>query len=155
MSYRLKTERLRLVGRDDKGRVTSRKRFKRGDAVKKSDFPEEHRFDQLLDSGALVTEAEWEKMQAGTPYTVDVLSDEERETLLARIKELEENAQASDDDDADADADGADDDKSDQPEDFESFDYPTLQALAKERTGNGSGGRQDLIDRLTAHAASA
>lgn len=37
-------------------------------------------------------------------------------------------------------------------EDFSTMDYPTLQRLAKARTGNGAGGKDDLVSRLEAHA---
>lgn len=38
-------------------------------------------------------------------------------------------------------------------EDYASMDYPTLQNLAKTRTGNGGGSKEDLIARLREHDA--
>ncbi len=70
------------------------------------------------------------------------------------LTEADEADEAEDEDD-DEDVDPEDQFDPAKVEDFESMDYPTLQRLAKARTGNGAGGKDDLVARLEAHAAEA
>lgn len=53
MKYLLNTEAMRLVEKDERGRVTKRRRYKKGDAVDAS-MIEESRLDALVESGTLV-----------------------------------------------------------------------------------------------------
>lgn len=133
MGYVLRTERLRIVERNDKGNVTARKRFKRGDVVTKSDFADPDRFNQLVASGALI---EQEKFN-------------EADEMIVPAEVL--GKQGVTGGSTEGRSDGGAVDPVDPPEDFTSYDYPTLQQLAKERTGDGSGGRDALIERLEEH----
>lgn len=127
VKYVLKAQATRVVNKNDKGIVTYRKRYKRGDVVDVS-YIEPAQVEALvaaghlvLDDGSAAPDAEEEAGATGTPDDAEGQGDAEDEA---------------------------------EAEDFNSYDYPTLQRLAKERTGDGSGGKQDLIDRLTAHAES-
>ncbi len=145
MGYVLSTERMRVAVKNERGAVVRRKQFKRGDTVTEKDLEHlEGRFEALVQSGALT-------LNSDGSVTIS------KEALEAQGLSVGDLTEADEDDDEDDDEDVDPEDQFDpaKVEDFESMDYPTLQRLAKARTGNGAGGKADLVARLEAHAAEA
>lgn len=175
MGYVLKTERLRVVHRNERGVVTKRQSFRRGDKVSASDFQEKSRFDRLVEKGSLVDEEEFSggsdanlydpavqgrglgNSNATTKTTLDfsgglpdgvvknsdgsfTISGEKAEELAKAIEEGDLDDEESDNED--------EGETSDPEPDYESMEYSDLQRQAKERTGDGSGGKDALIARL-------
>lgn len=120
---------MRVVEKNDRGIVTYRKRYKRGNVVDVSHIDPAH-VEALVRAGRLVDPDDVDEPEEA-PETPD--------------------APEGSGDGTEGQEEG--DEETEPEEDFDSYDYPTLQRLAKERTGDGSGGKQDLLDRLKAHAA--
>lgn len=176
MGHVLKTERMRVVHRNDRGVVTKRKTFKRGDTVSASDFPESSRFDHLVDKGVLVDEEEFSggsdanlhdpavqgrglgnsnattkttlDFSGGLPDGVVKNSDGSFTISGAKAEELSKAIEEGDFDDEEESDDEDEGGTSDPEPDYESMEYSDLQKQAKERTGDGSGGKDALIARL-------
>lgn len=125
--YILTTERMRIVQRNERGNVTFRKRYSKGDEVN-PDHLEEGRLEALLESGALVEDSE---------------ADEVSEQSNQSAPNLDPETDDEDEDDTDED-----DDSSTGPDRYDDMSYADLQAESKSRTGDGSGGAEALKARL-------
>lgn len=156
----------------DDGRVTFRKRYSKGDVIPLTDLEAE----PLLRSGGILEKSDKDLLgtdeapspvQGTDPDTGVRLSDTStvgrtsgtpdatqrsgvdfrEEVAKARGEEFDESEYDASVDPADAPV--------ERNEDFESMDYARLQRLAKDRTGNGGGSKEDLIARLEVHAQKA
>lgn len=155
--YILNAEATRVVNRNEKGSVTYRRRYKRGDVVDVSKI-DEAQVQRLIESGYLVPkgEAEDDGEGSGTTEGSEGSGDATSGLVDTPSTAASLGSTGTQDEDPESDEerpDGSEDSGEVEEEDFESYDYPTLQRLAKERTGDGSGGKQDLIDRLKRHAS--
>lgn len=150
-SYYLNREALRLVKKDDRGRVTKRKRYRRGDKVDASLLPED-RLELFLDNGTLV-ESEDDLDEAVRATAVPPSSPPFGAESTPHGEDDEDGPDHNDDPDAPT---GEEDDT--EPDDggvvnvdaYEAMDYAELQQAAKSRDLNAGGSAQDLRDRLRA-----
>ena len=120
--YILKAEATRIVVKNDKGIVTFRKRYKRGDVLDHQHIDPAH-LQALVDSGRVAVDD-----GTGT-------DDAEEE-------------QEGPGPDGSGEGSGGDDDEESEYDKYDEMSYQDLQAEAKERTGNGGGSAEDLRARL-------
>jgi hypothetical protein len=132
--YILKAEATRVVQKNDRGIVTYRKRYKRGDVVDVS-YIEDAQVQRLLEAGhlALDTGEATENEDDGTAAAAATTA---ATSSTGTVADLGSTATQSD---QDKDAEG---------DRYDSMSYSDLQAEAKQRTGNGGGSAEDLRDRL-------
>lgn len=155
MGYVLRTEAMRVVNRNERGVVTYRKRYRRGDEVDTSKMDEAH-VEALIKKGTLVSSEddlpETESAGATTPVSPPfgaATAPSTPGTLGPDADEIE----GSTPDDGTEDADTADADVDEEEHDvdaYDSMDYAALQAEAKKRDLNAGGSAQDLRVRLRA-----
>lgn len=144
--YRLTSEALRVVQSDDKGKVTYRKRYKKGQIVDISKMDQD-RVDLFIEKGYLVdAEADVDAPVEDEPETGTDEPEDETDG-----QEPPEDSEPQDEGTDDA----GDTDETDAPEPDESAEdvydrmpYPELQQEAKSRTGNGAGNAEELRTRL-------
>lgn len=129
MGLRLNREALRVVGKNEKGTVTHRRRFKKGDKLDKAslDILGDDRVQHFLDRGVLVDEDATEDTDG--PETGS---------------DTPEDPQGS----GEATGEAGGTPETDGPDKYDEMSYADLQAEAKERTGNGGGSADDLRARL-------
>ena len=138
MAYYLNTEALRVVKRDERGRVIYRKRFKKGQEVDTSEM-EDFRVQQLVEKGTLVESED----------DVDGAADAGDTSPVSPPF----GAEAGDAGEATAAGQQASTDGEDVDE-YSSMDYATLQKTAKDRNLNAGGSADDLRARLREDDAS-
>lgn len=82
------------------------------------------------------------------------LTDTGRTVDGIKLEDVDPDGSATDDDD-EITGTGDDDveDGGEAPEDYQSMDYPRLQQYAKQVTGSGAGGKEEIIARLDEHFA--
>lgn len=158
MTYLLNTEAMRVVNRNERGTVTYRKRYKRGDEVDTSKMESEY-VEALVAKGTLVqSESDVaEPADAGdTPPTsppfgaatapsvpgedgpdADEMEGTEQDTGEEEKPEGFEEATGEGDDEAEHDVD-----------EYDAMDYADLQQVAKSRDLNAGGSAADLRARL-------
>lgn len=150
MSLVLNREALRVVQRNDRGLVTYRKRYSKGDVVDTSRMVESH-VENLVSSGALVESSDdlSDSPDAGdTPpssgpfggATVDLPESPMPTPQVGDFSTEAENDESGDDESEDID-------------DYSDMDYASLQAEAKSRDLNAGGSAEDLRARLRADDA--
>lgn len=146
MAHILNREALRVVNKNDKGSVTYRKRYRKGDVVDTS-YMDEYHVANLVEAGILVgseddldgavdatatgpTAAPFGASTEGSGDTV-VVPDAERGEV--KIHE---------------------DDETEAVDEYSGMDYATLQKAAKDRGLNGGGSAEDLRGRLREYDSS-
>jgi hypothetical protein len=169
MGYYLNREAFRVVERNDRGNVTYRKRYRRGDEVDVSHIDETH-VENLVNSGALVESEddvqetpEATAQSQGAAAQASVAGDlgstatgapeepvEVPEDQMGDVEESDDEAQAS----GDADPDHPNVGGSSSPEqveevdEFSAMDRGELQAAAKRANVSTSGSTDTLRARL-------
>lgn len=173
MSYILNTGAMRVVERNDKGNVTYRKRYRRGDEVD-VDHLEEGRLDVLLAAGTLVeSEDDLSEVQdAGSISPVSgpfgaASAHQDGVTVAAppATPVQDEAAQIGDPDSGSVAANtltpsnpeayteppaptNGEDDDVEAVDEYSDMDYPTLQKTAKARDLNAGGSGDEIRARL-------
>lgn len=138
MGYVLATEGMRVITRNERGSITKRKKFRRGDEVTRADLEQyEGRFDALVESGALVQSLD--DVETVDPSDPAFSGGAGNANATTPTEDLGNSA------DADEDAEG------DQEDGLDGMSYTDLQKVAKEETGDGSGSKADLIERIRDH----
>lgn len=142
MSYILASEAMRVVEKNDRGGVTYRKRYKRGQEVDVSHI-DDAQVESLLASGALVEsdsdEAEAVQEATDTPEGSEVTGDTTGDTGEPLSPAALPQNQPEEPDE--------------QEDRYDAMSYPDLQREAKERDLNGGGSAEDLRERLRADDA--
>lgn len=132
MAYLLNREALRVVRRDDRGRVVYRKRYKKGDEVDTSQM-EDHRVEHFVEKGVLVQSEDdlsgTESAGATSPATGP---------FGAATREATEGPEAE----------GQTGGEPHDVDQYDSMDYSELQQAAKQRNLNAGGSAEDLRNRL-------
>lgn len=134
MAYLLNREAMRVVERNDRGNVTYRKRYKRGDEVDVSHI-DDAQVENLVESGALV-------------QSEDDLSEPESAGATSPVSGPHGAATGEAEDHSDLDEDSSSDDEDHDVDQYDSMDYSELQAEAKRRDLSAGGSAQDLRARL-------
>lgn len=140
MTYYLNSDRMRVVQKNDRGLVTYRKRYGRGDEVDTSKI-EDAQVENLLRTGALV-ESEDDVAERGAPRPPYRGS----EVTGAATGEAGENPEHDTDRTIMAEGDGEDD--GELVDEYSGMDYAELQQAAKGRGLNAGGSADDLRARL-------
>lgn len=130
MGYRLNTEALRVVQRNERGVVTYRKRYRKGQVVDTSKM-EDYRVEALVAAGALVEGDEVESTDDTDEPTEDPAAAGAGPVPTATAGASEPQYE----------------------DDLDETSYSDLQRIAKEETGDGSGNTEALITRIRAHRA--
>lgn len=91
--------------------------------------------------------------EAPTPDTDPALTDTGREVDGIKLEDVDARADApaDDDDELTSTEAGNEGESGEDIPDYRSMDYPALQRLAKDTTGSGAGGKDELIARLDEH----
>ena len=132
--YILKAEATRVGQKNDRGIVTYRKRYKRGDEVDVSKI-DEAQVQRLLDAGHLVLDT-------------DEAPDEDAEALAAEQARATATSSGAGVADLGSTATNEGGDLDTEGDRYDSMSYSDLQSEAKQRTGNGGGSADDLRERL-------
>ena len=145
MGYILTTEAMRVVQRNDRGNVTYRKRYKKGDEVD-VDRLEEGRLEALLEAGSLVdsSDAEQDDDDAESPQGQPVATGTDAGSTATQgagpVSSVDEAGGDSEDDIEASDDAGGDL--------YDGMSYTELQQEAKSRGLNAGGNAEDLRGRL-------
>ncbi len=132
--YILKAEATRVVQKNDRGIVTYRKRYKRGDEVDVTKI-DETQVQRLVEAGHLVLDD-----GEATDDAAEALAAEQ-----ARATATSSGAGVADLGSTATNEGGDQDEEGDR---YDGMSYSDLQAEAKQRTGNGGGSAEDLRERL-------
>ena len=154
MGHILNRERLRVVERNERGAVTYRKRYKKGDEVDTSHI-DDARVQNFLDTGVLVeseddlSEPESATATSPTGGPFGAATTHSDATGVPEDDQVEEGTDDSGEFDDEADDPNADlaDDEHDVDE-YDSMDYAELQQAAKAKGVSASGSAVDLRNRL-------
>lgn len=156
MGYILKTERMRLVKKNDRDRVIRRKTFRRGDVLTTDDFEaydvDPDRVDVLIEKGTLVDERDdnTEPEDTSAATAAAVVSGPVGASTSSPNEDLDHS------DIAEPDTGGAqvpfDPDNPESVDEYSSMDYAELQQAAKAKGLNGGGSAEDLRARLREQA---
>lgn len=138
--YTVLADRHRTVKRNEQGRVTETKRYRKGDTL----VAEETEVRHLLAVGGLVLTTDYEapaveavEVQAVTPGALSGQTAEQGQPGVPLREEAGTQHAA----------------ENEEGTDYESWAYADLQRVAKQRTGDGSGAKADLVARLRKHDA--
>lgn len=165
MVYILNTGAMRVVEKNDKGNVTYRKRYKRGDEVD-VDHLEEGRLDVLLAAGTLVeSEDDLSEVQDagsispvsgpfgaasahqdGTTPAAPPVEPVQDEGSVAANTLTPSNPESAIEPPAQTEGEG--DDDVEEVDQYSEMDYPTLQKTAKARDLNAGGSGDEIRARL-------
>lgn len=138
MAHILNREALRVVNKDERGRVTYRRRYKKGDEVDVSKM-DEFRVQTFVDEGVLVSSEE----------DLDEPEEDDGTTVLSEPQG--DTTEPSGDNKEDGGDDTINEDGDEHVVDkYDDMDYSALQQAAKSRDLNGGGSAQDLRARLRA-----
>lgn len=140
MSLVLNTGAMRVVQRNERGVVTYRKRYRRGDVVDTSKMDSD-RVEALKAKGTLVEKSEFDEDQGDTSEAaVQATRGGFADTPTGGPAENAGQVESPD---------GEDDASDEQTEDaYATMDYAQLQAEAKSRGLNAGGSAEDLRGRL-------
>jgi TATA-binding protein-associated factor Taf7 len=130
----LLAEATRIVVKNDKGIVTFRKRYKRGDVLDVEHIDPAH-LQKLIDSGHVTDGTE----EVTDDADADLAADAARVRAAGSTGGTGDLGTSSTQSDQDEDAEG---------DRYDGMSYADLQAEAKQRTGNGGGSAEDLRERL-------
>lgn len=130
MGYRLTVAAIRVVQSDEKGKVTYRKRYKKGNIVDTSKMDPE-RVELFIEKGYLVDED-----AEDAPEPVEETPEQEP----VEESEPQEEAEGEDDEPTEED--------DDEQDEYDEMSYPDLQQEAKKRDLNAGGSADDLRARL-------
>lgn len=156
--YLLNTEAMRVVQRNERGIVTYRKRYKKGDEVDVSRL-EEGRLEVFLDKGTLVESQDdlteyptaTSLAPASGPYggaTGDLTEGPGPESEGPASEGDEVTEGFNPDADADTGTKSNPDDDVEDVDQYSDMDYSSLQQAAKQRNLNAGGSAEDLRARL-------
>lgn len=152
--YILNRAQMRVVGKNDKGNVNHRKRYRKGDVVDVSVL-DEYRVQTLVDAGVFVTSEDdltdtpdaGDTSPVSPPYgAATVGSDGTSGPLPVDDSEQSEGEGEGEKSNPEAE----DDEAGHLVDEFDEMDYPTLQKAAKAADLNGGGSAEDLRVRLRA-----
>lgn len=146
MAHILNREALRVVNKNDKGIVTYRKRYRKGDVVDTSYMDEVH-VENLIEAGVLVAsedDLDERESATGTSPTAPPFgasTDGSGDTIVVPDAERGEVKIPADD-------------ETESVDEYSAMDYASLQKAAKDRGLNGGGSAEDLRTRLREYDAS-
>jgi hypothetical protein len=152
MSYFLNTSAMRVVDRNERGNVTYRKRYRKGDEVDVSHI-DEARVKYLVEKGTLVqSEDDLSAAQdAGdaTPHSgpYGAETSDAPSTLDAPREDGEQES-------TEGEGEGEGEEEVEDVDEYSEMDYATLQQEAKSRDLNAGGSAEDLRARLREDDAS-
>lgn len=144
MAHVLNREALRVVERNDRGIVTYRKRYRKGDEVDTSHMDEAH-VEALVESGALVASGDDLSEQGSATATEPTSPPFGASTQGPGDATLTE---ATSGDGGPTEGSNASDEDEHEVDRYDAMDYAELQAEAKSRGLNAGGSGTDLRDRL-------
>lgn len=152
MAYVLRAAALRVVKRNERGSVTSRKRFTQGDLIDPSLWDDEAEFQRLVDQGS-VEEVEGDADEAVSDETTPAPSGTPDSYYPVRGAGTEPSADSQYRDESGdggpvTDEDPVNEGPGEGEDRYDALTYPELQQEAKARTLNAGGSAEDLRDRL-------
>lgn len=130
----LKAEATRIVVKNDRGIVTFRKRYKRGDVLDVEHIDPAH-LQRLVDAGHVALD----DGEATDDAEEDLAAQYARTQAANSTGSVGDLGSTGTQSDQDPDAEG---------DRYDSMSYAELQSEAKQRTGNGGGSADDLRERL-------
>jgi hypothetical protein len=154
--YILNRAQMRIVGKNDKGNVNHRKRYRKGDEVDVSVLDSD-RVQVLVDAGVFVTSEDdlTEVPDAGDtsgvsgPFGAATVGSDGTSGPLPEDTPVSTQGTADADEDGDSDSD-EDDEEGHLVDEFDEMDYASLQQAAKAADLNAGGSAEDLRVRLRA-----